>query len=88
MTDDIYYLSMPLHKNSIKIEMTEDIESNLIMSIDGSVIAVKKSTVGQYVNDKDLAMVRMGFHKPSKELVSYSDEDGFYKFLSCIVDLD
>ena len=88
MTDEIYYLSMPLHKNSIKIEMTENIESSLVMSIDGSVLAVKKESVEQYVNNKDLSMIRMGFHKPSKELIAYSDEDGFYKYLSCIVDLD
>ena len=86
--EETYYLSNPIHKNSINIELTDEVEKNLVLSIDGSIMAVKRSVVDSYINNSDLLMIRMGFAKPTDEIIKYSDEDGFYKYLSCFVDLD
>jgi len=82
------YLSSPIHKNSLNIELTEDMESNLVLSIDGSIMAIKKSVISNYIDDQDILMIRMGFRKATDELLKYSDEEGLYKFLSCLVDLE
>ena len=87
-SEDAYYLSVPVHKNSLNIELSEELEKNLLMSLDGSIMAVRKSAVSSYMDDDDLLMVRLGFSNVTDELLKYSDEDGLYRYLSCLVDLE
>ena len=85
--EDIYYLSVPVHKNHLNIELNDELEKNLVLSVDGSIMAVKKNAVSSYVEDQDLLMVRMGFSDLPDDIAKYDNEDGLYKYLSCFIDL-
>jgi hypothetical protein len=86
--DNVLWLSAPIHKNSLKIELTDDIKKSLLMSFDGTILGVDSTIVSSYIEDETHSMIRMGFKKMPDDVLKYSDEDGLYKFLSCLIDIE
>ena len=87
-TNDVLWLSSPMHKNSLKVELTDDIKRHLLMSFDGTILGVSSAVVSSFIKDEGLRMIRLGFEKMPNDILKYSDTDGLYKFLSCLIDIE
>ena len=68
-------------------EKNISILDDLKLSIDGSIVAVRKQKVRQYLDDKEVFLVRMGRQKLQNK-IEVKTEDDFWKLLSYFVDLD
>ncbi len=66
MSEEYLILARSLHKNNIRLNLDEhpEIKDNLKITIDGTILAVKKSAVENLLNDKEVAMIRIGYKPP------------------------
>ena len=85
--EDISWLNTPVHTNHIKIEITDSMKDNLVVSFDGTILGVKTKAIESYLSEDEVKMVRVGFKKLSKDMMKYDSEDGLYRMLSYIVEL-
>ena len=84
---DFFYFKRPVHKIYLKLDITDDIRENLMISVDGSVLGVSKDAVSKYMDDAELSMIRIGYKKYENGIESCLDSDSLYRYLSCIVEL-
>jgi len=94
MSDDYLWLSDPIHKNLLKRFLKdyspledEAVKESLQISFDGSIMAVAKEKVSEFLKDKETQMMRMGFLEPPKKADKITDDESFYKFLSLYVEV-
>ena len=94
MEEEYYYPDPAIHPSKIKSifkfdlnsEENKDILDNLFLSLEGSILAVKKDCVRQYLRDPDILEMRMLFKKTNDLKISNADE--FYKFMAVLIPLD
>jgi hypothetical protein len=79
MSDDKYlWLEFPIHTNyfsSKSYSPSEEAKSNMMITIDGTVMAVKESYIKESLGSEHSKMVRLGFEKPPKSIALTSDDD-------------
>lgn len=76
--EDLYWLNNPIHQNMIKFEMTEEFKENLVLSFDGSIIAVKQNAF-DLSEDEDDILYKMGYKK--KDEVQKKKRGMYYNFI-------
>jgi hypothetical protein len=85
------WLATPIHKNVLKhlkfnwIDNPTILET-LMMSFDGSIIAVLTSKVSNHLSNPDILRKRMGFEKMPKNF-KIETEDEFYNYLAHHVEI-
>ncbi len=90
MAEKYLYLSLNLHKNRLKSEFDLDKEENkdvldcLNITYDGTIVSVKESAVEQYLRDKDIYRIRIGYEKMPTKVKIESKED-FFKLIAMLV---
>lgn len=81
------WLSEPIHKNHIDIDISEPSISEFIKtSFDGSIMAVHESKVQSYLADDDVKMIRLGMKQPPK-IKKVDSEDLLWQVLAYAVEL-
>ena len=91
--DDVYYFDRAIHPNKIKslgfdIDKEENIsvKEQLLFSVEGSILGVKKTAVASQLSNRDNFKIRVEITKlPRDYKVDSIDE--FYRFLSLNVPL-
>jgi hypothetical protein len=87
MEDDITFLDGTVHLNRIKelidldAEENSDVMDNFILSIDETIMAVKTAAIAQYLADKDIKLMRMGWKKVP-EKIDINDKEDLYRALT------
>lgn len=94
MSSNVVWLASPIHTNFIRRflkkaeyewESREDIVSNLTITIDGSIVAVKRDILAPYMDEASVVKLKMGYEKYPKDFLIANDDD-FYKFLAMNAD--
>ncbi len=79
MGDDKYlWLEDPIHTNyfnSKSYSLSEEAKDSMMITIDGTIMAVKESFVADKLNLESAKMVRLGFEKPPKSFDITNDDD-------------
>jgi hypothetical protein len=74
-------------RQNIRIKEVDSIKSNLFITIDGTIMGVRRCVVDPFFNDKDVENVRWSRKNiPNKLLIQNSDD--LYKLLAAVVPLD
>jgi hypothetical protein len=94
MKSNLVWLSSPIHTNFVRRylktaeynwEDREDIVKNLSITVDGSIIAVKREAIAPYLDEGLVVKLKMGYEKyPNDNFIN--NDDDFYKFLALNVD--
>ncbi len=90
MAEKYLYLSINLHKNKLKADFDLDKEENkevlecLNVTYDGTIVSVKESAVSEYLRDKEIYRIRIGYEKmPTK--VKITTKEDFLKLIAMLV---
>tara|TARA_B100000131_G_C17900271_1_gene526120 strand:- start:217 stop:477 length:261 start_codon:yes stop_codon:yes gene_type:complete len=79
--EDYMWLESPIHINNFKVDFSEDVRSMLMLSFDGTIVALKKELIESDYNSEESKMIRLGMLSAPKKISIKSEED-FIKYMS------
>ena len=87
--EDEVWLDSPIHKNNFSEKFWEDnatILDSLLISFDGSIMAVDRGCVESHYSNQEVDMMKLGY-KPFPEKMKVETSDDFFKMISLYVTL-
>lgn len=84
---NIHLNSFQKEEFNINAEENAHLKESLLISVDGSIVAVAKDKVLKHLKDKDVNLIRMGM-RPFPKYIEIKNEDDFWKCLSYFVDIE
>ena len=88
MVDEVW-LDSPIHKNNFSDKFWEENESvmdSIMLSFDGSIMAVERECVEAHYSNQEVDMMKLGY-KPFPEKFKIETSDDFFKMISLYVTL-
>lgn len=92
MEEDEVFFSKPIHLNrlskcfNLESEDNCHILENLFLSIDGSILGVKLSSIKKFFSEEGVRAVRYGV-KPTPKSFEVKTEEDFYRMLATLAPL-
>jgi hypothetical protein len=87
--EDEVWLDSPIHKNNFSNKFWEEnpaILDSLLISFDGSIMAVDRGCVENHYSNQEVDMMKLGY-KPFPENMKVETSDDFFKMISLYVTL-
>ena len=87
--EDKAWLDNPIHKNNFSKkfwEENEEVMEKLLISFDGSIMAVDRSSVESHYSNQEVDMMKLGY-KPFPKKIKVESSDDFFKAISLYVTL-
>tara|TARA_R110002020_G_scaffold50716_7_gene143235 strand:+ start:22793 stop:23053 length:261 start_codon:yes stop_codon:yes gene_type:complete len=79
--DNFMWLDAPIHVNYFKFDMSDEIKNMLMISYDGTIVAVNKDLIAKTFDSSESRMIRLGMESPPRNFKVKSEED-FIKYMS------
>ena len=87
--EDEVWLDNPIHKNNFSDKFWEEnnhLLEKLLISFDGSIMAVDRSCVESHYSDQEVDLMKLGY-KPFPEKMKVETSDDFLKMISLYITL-